>query len=100
MLNSNLISNENVKSRSLSGKEVTISNVNDHALFKSQEVKTALADFVAMRRKMKRPLTDRGVLLNMVKLVGLSGGDEKTAVRIIDQSIERTWQGLFALQGA
>lgn len=35
--------------------------------------------------------------MTLKKLVELSGGDEEKAVRIIEQSIMRQWQGIFPL---
>ena len=35
--------------------------------------------------------------MTLKSLVDLSGGDEEKAVRIVEQSIMRQWQGLFPL---
>ena len=58
----------------------------------------AFTDYVAMRKEMKKPMTERAVQLAMNTLERLSGGDNDTAIRIIEQSIERTWAGLFPLK--
>lgn len=59
----------------------------------------AFTDYVKMRKELKKPMTDRAVQLAMTKLEHLSGGDNDTAIKILEQSIERSWAGLFALKG-
>ena len=58
----------------------------------------AFTDYVEMRKQLKKPMTDRAVQLAMKKLETLSGGDNDTAIKIIEQSIERSWAGLFELK--
>jgi len=58
----------------------------------------AFSDFVEFRKKIKKPMTDRAIELNMKDLEKLSGGDNDLAIKIINQSIKRGWQGLFELK--
>ena len=59
----------------------------------------AFVDYVEMRKKIKKPMaTERAVQLAMNTLEKLSGGDNDKAIRIIEQSIERSWVGLFELK--
>ena len=58
----------------------------------------AFADYVAMRKQLKKPMTDRAVDLAIKKINELSGGDNDLAVKIINQSIMNSWQGLFPLK--
>ena len=59
----------------------------------------AFLDYAEMRKKMKKPMaTDRAVKLAMNTLEKLSHGDNDTAIKILEQSIERSWVGLFALK--
>jgi hypothetical protein len=59
----------------------------------------AMSDFAEMRRRIRKPLTDRGAELIRKKLESLSP-DEKTQVSILEQSIANSWQGVFPLQTA
>lgn len=59
----------------------------------------AFTDYVKMRKELKKPMTERAVQLAMSNLEKLSGGDNDTAIKILEQSIERSWAGLFALKG-
>lgn len=65
---------------------------NDETLDKS------FSDYVAMRKQIKRPMTEKAIDLAIKKLNELSGGDNDIAIRIIEQSILNGWQGLFPLK--
>ena len=62
------------------------------------ELNKAFENFVAHRKLMKKPMGDEAINLNMKKLDKLSGGDNDKAIAILNQSIERGWQGLFELK--
>ena len=58
----------------------------------------ALHGFEEMRKKLRKPLTDRAKRLTLGKLEKLAPGDEAMQVAILDQSVERGWQGVFPLK--
>ena len=58
----------------------------------------AFLDYIAMRKQIKSPITERGIQLAMGSLEKLSGGDNDIAIRILEQSIMNSWKGLFALK--
>lgn len=64
----------------------------------------AFLDYLEMRKKIKKPMTDRAVDLAMKKLKELStlpfseSMDNDTAIKILEQSIMNCWQGLFPLK--
>lgn len=60
----------------------------------------ALRDYSAMRVKLKKPMTDRAKQLAIGKLRELSGEDPAEMIRILEQSIANSWQGLFPLRDA
>lgn len=62
----------------------------------SEELKEAVSDFIEFRKERKKPLTCRGFELFMKKLDKLAD-DEETKIKIIEQSIERSWLGIFPL---
>ena len=64
----------------------------------SPEFEEAWAGFVEMRKKIRKPLTDRAKDLLFKKLEKLAPGDEVKQAAILDQSIERCWQGVFELK--
>lgn len=52
-----------------------------------------------MRKKIKKPIcTDKALHRAMNTLEKLSGGDNDLAVKILNQSVDHCWQGLFELK--
>lgn len=58
----------------------------------------ALDDFIEMRKKIKAPITPRGLELIIGKLNKLSNGDLKKSIEIVNQSVENSWKGVFPLR--
>ena len=58
----------------------------------------ALNDFSKMRKAMKKPLTPKARELTIRELEKLAPGDEAMQIAIINQSIQRGWQGVFPLK--
>ena len=58
----------------------------------------ALNDFAKMRKTMRKPLTQKARELTIRELEKLAPGDEQTQVAILNQSIQRGWQGVFPLK--
>lgn len=96
-------------------------NVNDHVnghdikkkisakadtkkVFENEKLNQAFLDYVDMRKTMKKPMTDKAITLaanNLKKLAAIPFSDEidvDMAIRILEQSIERSWLGLFPLK--
>ena len=63
-----------------------------------EKLNQTFADYVAMRKQIKSPMTDRAVELAISKLEKLSGGDNDKAIAILEQSIMNSWKGLFPLK--
>ena len=63
----------------------------------NKDLLRALKDFGKMRTKIKKPLTDRAKELTIAELKKLSVNPAEW-VEILDQSIQRGWQGVFALK--
>lgn len=65
---------------------------------------SAFLDYVEMRKKIKKPMTERAVELAIKKLEELSAlpfsdsMDNDLAIQIINQSVLNSWQGLFPLK--
>ena len=54
--------------------------------------------FVEHRKKLKKPLTDYAADRLLKKLMRLSDGDFEIANKILQQSIDNVWQGVFELE--
>ena len=59
------------------------------------EVQTAFRDFVAMRVKMRKPMTDRAIALAVGKLLEVAGNDPAAQVAAINRTIEHGWQTFY-----
>ena len=57
-----------------------------------------LKAFEEMRKKIKKPLTDKAKELIIKKLSKLSNGNGDIAIKIMENSIENSWQGVFPLK--
>lgn len=66
----------------------------------NHDLLSALKEWQEMRKRMKKPLTEKAAELNLKDLQQLSGGDEQMMVAIVSQSIKRGWQGFYALKEA
>lgn len=68
-------------------------------LFEHEEVVTAWREWVEMRRKTKKPITtERTRQMAINKLMELSKGDAEEAVKVLNQSTDHCWVGLFAVK--
>ena len=56
------------------------------------------SDFREMRKKIKKPMTDRAITLLLNKLERLSA-DPAEQVRILEQSIINCWQDIYEIKG-
>lgn len=64
------------------------------------ELRSALAEFVKMRKMMKKPLTNKALSLLLTSKKGLDGlaSNDAEKIDIVQQSIMRGWQGFFPLK--
>ena len=56
------------------------------------------ADYIAMRKKIRKPPTPRAIELVQQKLVKLAGNDEQLAIAILNQSIVACWTDIYPLK--
>lgn len=66
----------------------------------NQELLSALKEWQEMRKRMKKPLTEKAAELNLKDLQKLSCGDERQMAAIVLQSIKHGWQGFYVLKEA
>ena len=75
-------------------KETYVSIIESYT--SNEELKSALEDYVEMRKKVKG-FTTRALKLNLSSLDKLAF-DDYTKIEIVNQSIEKTWKGFYALK--
>lgn len=62
------------------------------------KVREVFAEYVLMRKKIKKPLTTYAEKLAVKKLIDLAGNDVQKQIAVLEQSITNSWQGLFPLK--
>jgi len=83
--------------KSTNNNDKTMIN-NDKQYYMDSRLNDAFADFVKMRKTIKKPMSDRAITMAKNNLEKLSNGDTDKAVIILEQSIYHCWQGLFELK--
>ena len=73
-------------------------DVFDHEFCKNDDFNAALNDFLSLRKKMRKPATERAIRNLIKKVIDLSLGNQDTAIKIIDQSITNCWLDFYALK--
>lgn len=63
----------------------------------NEDLRTAIYDFIKMRNLIKSPMTDRALKNILSKLNDLAKTDDRK-IKILEQSIERSWKGVFPLK--
>lgn len=98
---------KNVKNDKKEKKEVTnVTKKKESAVYypNDEKLNQAFLDFMDMRKKIKKPMTDRAIALAMNKLKDLATlpfsdrMDNDLAIKILEQSTMNCWQGLFPLK--
>lgn len=78
-------------------KEEEARTINDIIAEQKEELQEPLREYVKMRKAIKKPITTHGLELALKRLNELTDDTDK-AVKIINQSIMNSWQGLFELK--
>lgn len=66
--------------------------------FENDEVDSLFNEFVKMRKDMKKPMSGKAIELAISKLENLSSGNSETAIKIIEQTLEHSWQSFYELK--
>ena len=62
-------------------------------------LESAFQEYLTMRKKIKKPIcTEMALRRAMNTIERLSKGDNDLAVKILNQSVDHCWQGLFELK--
>ena len=84
--------------------QVTVTKVKKNKYFESDELDQAFIDFVEMRKRIKKPMTDRAIKMALNKLKKLATNkitnefDVDVAIAILEQSIFKSWTDLYPLK--
>ena len=72
----------------------------DVVYYQDNELDKTFKDYIAFRKEIKAPMTDRGIELAKNKLNKLSGDNTSKAIEIINQSIMNSYKGLFEVKAS
>ena len=100
-VNRGLIANTNNPLIAVKESKVKKSKVNKkeikklHVFFENERFLKTFKDFEEMRKKMRKPLTPRAIELSVKSLEKYP---IETAILMVEQSIQRSWLGIFPLK--
>lgn len=63
----------------------------------NQDLKKSIYDFIDMRKLIKKPMSEQAVKIMLNKLSKLASDDE-TQIKILEQSVEHSWQSVYELK--
>ena len=86
-----------IKKDTYVSKENSLSDTIDEYT-SDDELRTALYEFVEMRKRIKKPLSPYALKLALKKLKALGNGSVSKEVQIVNQSVLGCYQGLFDLK--
>lgn len=70
----------------------------DTGVSKGDDYDRAMNDFIEMRKRIKKPATERAIELVEMELEKLAPGDVPLQIQILDQSTRKSWQDVYALK--
>ncbi len=88
------IKRDNTSMMSMS-MSMSMSNIYNNIYFNNKELNSIFIDFLEMRKKLKAVNSDRAINTLINKL---NNYDDETKYKMIEQSIENSWKGLFELK--
>ncbi len=88
----------NEQSREEKSRVEKYNKARDRTYYSNEALNQAFSDYVAMRKSIKKPMTDRAIELAKGKLRTLAGNDDQLAIRILNQSVMNSWLGLFPIK--
>ena len=91
--------NETIMKQKRNNRDIQLKeDINININIKETPFSKAFKDFSDMRKGLKKPMTARAADLILSKLEKFSEGNEDIKIQILEQSIERSWLGVFPLQ--
>ena len=93
-INTNILNTNKQNTKRIKEEARTIDDI---IAEQKEELQEPLREYVKMRKAIKKPITTHGLELALKRLNELTS-DTSVAVKIINQSIMNSWQGLFELK--
>lgn len=100
-LNTNILNTKEQNTKEISvKKEATFDEIMNSvpAIANNPSLRDTIVEFIKMRKRIKAPLTNRALMLNINEAYKLAKGDEKQMQAIFEQSIRNSYRGVFPLK--
>ncbi|MDR1947602.1 MAG: DUF4373 domain-containing protein [Desulfovibrio sp.] len=68
------------------------------AYTRNQDLRQALGEFIVMRKAAKKPFTNAALEHTFRELDKLAGAEDAAKIAILNQSVQRGWQGVFPVK--
>lgn len=88
--------NKNTNKNNKKEKDTSLDKI-INSYSEDEELINTIRDFLKMRKAIKKPMTDRALNIMLKKLNGFSNNTE-IQIKILEQSIVNSWQGIFPLK--
>ena len=87
------------KGNSAHAKEPSFDEILDSVdvIRQTPELREAFVNFIKMRKVIKAQLTNRGLELAINRAFELAKGNPQKMIAVVNQSVERSWRGIFDL---
>lgn len=92
----NFNTNKNITKKNKEKEKDYIQEILSGRLF-SEQLTTALRDFIDMRKKVKKPVTDRAMQMLVKKAYELANNNEQDVIEIFNQSTQHSWIGIYPI---
>ena len=80
--------------KKIEDNNININNIIEYNyIYKSEKFQKTFLDFLEMRKKIKKPATDKAIQLLLSKLEKVK--DEEKAIQMLENSILNNWQDIY-----
>lgn len=73
-------------------------NIFEHPFNESADFNECFNEYLLMRKKMRKPPTERAIRLLLLTAVTLSNSNVEKAIKIIDRSLVNNWLDFYPLK--
>lgn len=90
--------NKETKENQKEEKKDYIAKAIESTPFRTSEFTTAVRDFTEMRKKLRKPVTDRALSMLLKEAIKLGNSNEDMIIQILNQSTKNSWLGVYPLK--
>ena len=91
--------NKNINKKNIEKEKDSIKALITKSGF-TEDLQTAISDFNDMRKKLRKPMTERALSMLIKKAMELADNNEEVMIQIFNQSTQNSWLGVYPLKTA